>query len=91
LSRDRGGPQSADGKVPHRKLDLAVGKLPPVFDYGGGTGLRKLIEDFAGLETGSCDRQREYLRRRRAGHSICQITGTKQHVAPPVYPTGHRS
>src|SRR5450432_639674 len=73
-------------QVPHRKLDLAVGKLPPVFDHRGGAGLRKLIEDFAGLETSRLDRQREYLRPRRAGNSICQIFGTKEHAAPPVYP-----
>jgi hypothetical protein len=73
-------------QLPHRKLDLAVGKLPPVFDHRGGAGLRKLIEDFAGLETSRLDRQREYLRPRRARNSICQILGTKEHVAPPVYP-----
>jgi hypothetical protein len=35
----------------HREFNLAVGKLPPVFDDSRVSSLRKLIEDFSDLQT----------------------------------------
>jgi hypothetical protein len=35
--------------VSHREFHLTVGELPPVFDDRHISGLRKLIEDFAGF------------------------------------------
>jgi hypothetical protein len=65
----------------HRELDLAVGKLPPVFDHGRGASLRKPIEDFAGFAARRVDRQREYFPPRFAGNPVCQFSGTHEHAA----------
>jgi len=67
----------------HRKLNLPVGKLPPVLDDWQVTALRRLIDDFAGLQTGRINRQRENLSLRNARHPVCQIPGTNEHVTPP--------
>ncbi len=59
----------------HCELDLTVGELPPILDDGHEAGLRKLIDDFAGLQTSRINRQRKYLRPVNARYSIGQITG----------------
>ena len=66
-----------------RKLDFPIGKLPPVLDDWQVTALRRLIDDFAGLQTGRINRQRENLSLRNAGHPVCQIPRTNEHVTPP--------
>ena len=71
-------------QVSHREFDLTVGKLPPVFDHCHVSGLRKLIEDFAGFQTRRIDRKREYLRLPNAGHSGRQIMGASAHVTAPL-------
>ena len=54
--------RSVRGRQPsHRKLDLSVGELPPVLDDWQVTALQRLIDDFAGLQTGRINRQRENL------------------------------
>src|SRR6266436_9783818 len=70
-------------QVPHRELDLTVGKLPPVLDDGRVVSLRSLIDDFAGFPTRGVDRQLEYHWRLRAGHPGCQIVGANGHGGPP--------
>jgi hypothetical protein len=40
----------------HREFNLTVGKLPPVFNDGRVSSLRKLIEDFAGFQAGGFNR-----------------------------------
>jgi hypothetical protein len=40
----------------HREFNLTVGKLPPVFNDGRVSRLRKLIEDFAGFQAGGFNR-----------------------------------
>jgi hypothetical protein len=65
------------------KLDLTVGKLPPVFDDRFASALRKLIDDIAGFAAGRVNRQREYLWFLNAGHSVGQIAGANEHVTPP--------
>jgi hypothetical protein len=42
--------------MPHPELNLTVGQLPPVFDDGGVSRLRKLIEDFSGFQTSRFNR-----------------------------------
>jgi hypothetical protein len=66
-----------------REFDLAVGKLPPVFDDWRETFLRKLVDDFAGFAASRINRQPEYLRSLRAGHPVCQIARANNHVEPP--------
>jgi hypothetical protein len=39
-------------QISHSELNLTVGKLPPVFNDSRVSSLRKLIEDFAGFQTG---------------------------------------
>src|SRR6266404_6392737 len=66
-------------QVPHRELDLTVGKLPPVLDDGSVISLRSLIDDFAGFPTRGVDRQLEYHWRLRAGHQGGQIVRANGH------------
>ena len=66
-------------QVSHGELDLAVGKLPPVFDNRRVSCLRKLIEDLAGFQTSCVNWQREYLWRLNARHPVCQFSGANEH------------
>jgi hypothetical protein len=66
--------------VSHRKLDLTVGKLPPVLDGCHVTALRRLVDDFARFAASSVNRQCEYFGFPNAGHSVGQITGANEHV-----------
>src|SRR6266704_4988371 len=76
--------RSVRGRQPsHRKLDLSVGKLPPVLDDWQVTALRRLTDDFAGLQTDRINRQRKDLSLPDARHPVCQIPGTNEHVTPP--------
>src|SRR6202790_4490637 len=74
-------------QVAQRKLDLTVGKLPPVLDDRRIISLRRLIEDLAGFAAGCIDGQLEYLWL-YAGYSGCQITGAERHGGPPEDPLG---
>ena len=69
--------------MPHRELDLAVGKLPPILDDGNVTSLRSLIEDFAGFVASGLKGQLEYPRLLYAGHPACQIERANRHVVSP--------
>jgi hypothetical protein len=69
--------------MPHRELDLTVGKLPPILDDGDVTSLRHLIEDFASFAASCLDRQFEYPWLLRAGHPACQIERANRHIGPP--------
>jgi hypothetical protein len=68
----------------HRELNPTVGELPPVFDHRHVSGSRKLIEDFAGFQPSGFDWEREDGRRLRAGHPVCHIAWTNEHVGPPM-------
>jgi hypothetical protein len=70
-------------QVPHRELNLTVGKLPPVLNDRRVISPRSLVDDFAGFQTGGVDGQLEYLWLLRAGHPRCQIMGANGHVGPP--------
>jgi hypothetical protein len=39
----------------HREFNLTVRRLPPVFNDGRVSSLRKLVEDFAGFQAGGFD------------------------------------
>jgi hypothetical protein len=43
-------------QVSHRELDLAIGKLPPIFDYRLVSSLRRFIEDFSGFKSSRINR-----------------------------------
>jgi hypothetical protein len=72
-------------QVSHREFDLAVGKLPPVFDDRYVAGAWKLIEDFADFQTSRIKWEREYLRLLNPGHSVGQITGANQHATSTAH------
>src|ERR1700730_18650395 len=69
-------------QVAQRKLDLTVGKLPPVLDDRRVISLRRLIEDLAGFAAGCMDGHLEYYWR-CACYTAWPITGAGRHVGPP--------
>ncbi len=69
-----------------RKFDLTIWKLMPVLDDSHiSSSLRILAKDFAGFEAGSLERQREMFGLSGAGHTVGYITGTYEHVTPPLF------
>jgi hypothetical protein len=64
----------------HGELNLTVGKLPPIFNDGSTSSLRKLVEDFACFQASGFNWQRESLCLLRARHPVCHIAWTSEHV-----------
>jgi hypothetical protein len=70
-------------KMPDRKFNLSIRKLPPLLDYWREAALRRLVDNFAGFATSGLEGQRKCLRLPLAGNPVCQITGTNKHVGTP--------
>src|SRR5271169_1828897 len=84
LRRSSGKASVRGRKTAHAELNLTVGKLTPVLDYGNESARRGLIDDFASLISGRVDGKRKSLRRVSCGrHTVCQPAWANEHARPP--------
>jgi hypothetical protein len=70
-------------KMPYREFNPAVGKLSPFLDDCCETAVWRAVDNLAGFPASGLKGQRD-SQRVPFSDSVCQITGTKEHVGTPT-------
>jgi hypothetical protein len=69
--------------MPYREFNATVGKLSPFLDDCCQAAVWRTIDNFAGFPASGLEGQRDG-QRVPLSDSVCQITGTNEHVGTPT-------